>query len=176
MSQCGAARVQLKVSGNYCSLPTSLKLKVAQSFLTLCNPMDYSPPGSSIHGILQARILEWAAVLFSRGSSRPGIEPKSPALQADSLPSELPGKPFFPESNPQTVTDKSWWINTPVSSPFRWDRAEACPEWLSEFANRTEPCTTPLLIFFPSLAHSPIHVSRNYFFNQLICAKILSSE
>ena len=42
-----------------------------QSHLTLCDPMDYNPPGSSVHGILQTRILEWAAILFSRGSSRP---------------------------------------------------------------------------------------------------------
>ena len=45
--------------------------EVAQSCLTLCNPMECSPPGSSIHGILQARILEWVAISFSRGSSRP---------------------------------------------------------------------------------------------------------
>ena len=45
--------------------------EVAQSCLTLCNPMAYSPPGSSIHGILQARILEWVAISFSRGSSQP---------------------------------------------------------------------------------------------------------
>ena len=44
---------------------------VAKSCPTLCNPMDCSPPGSSVHGILQARILEWVAVPFSRGSSRP---------------------------------------------------------------------------------------------------------
>ena len=43
----------------------------AQSCLTLCDPMDYSPPGSSVHGILQARILEWVAIPFSRGSSPP---------------------------------------------------------------------------------------------------------
>ena len=45
---------------------------VAQLCLTLCNPMDCSPPGSSVHGILQARILEWVAMPFSRGSSWPG--------------------------------------------------------------------------------------------------------
>ena len=45
--------------------------EVAQSCLTLCNPVDCSPPGSSIHGILQARVLEWDAIAFSRGSSRP---------------------------------------------------------------------------------------------------------
>ena len=41
----------------------------AQSCPALCNPMDYSPPRSSVHGILQARILEWVAIPFSRGSS-----------------------------------------------------------------------------------------------------------
>ena len=44
---------------------------VAKSCLTLCDPTDCSPPGSSVHGILQARILEWVAISFSRGSSRP---------------------------------------------------------------------------------------------------------
>ena len=45
---------------------------VAQSCLTLYNPMDCSPPDSSVHGILQARILEWVAISLSRGSSQPG--------------------------------------------------------------------------------------------------------
>ena len=44
---------------------------VAQLCRTVNNPVDYSPPGSSVHGILQARILEWVAILFSRGSSWP---------------------------------------------------------------------------------------------------------
>ena len=44
---------------------------VTQSCLTLCDPMDCSPVGSSVHGILQARILEWVAISFSRGSSEP---------------------------------------------------------------------------------------------------------
>ena len=44
---------------------------VAKSCLTLCNPMDYSLPGSPVHGILQARILEWVAISSSRGSSWP---------------------------------------------------------------------------------------------------------
>ena len=54
-----------------------------------CNPMDYSLPGSSVQGILQAGILEWGTISFSRESSQPGIKPRTPALQADSLPSEL---------------------------------------------------------------------------------------
>ena len=44
---------------------------VTQSCLTLCNSLDWSPPGSSVHGILQARILEWVAIPFFRGSSQP---------------------------------------------------------------------------------------------------------
>ena len=45
--------------------------KLLQSYLTLHDPVDYSPPGSSVHGILQARILEWIAIPSSRGSSQP---------------------------------------------------------------------------------------------------------
>ena len=67
---------------------------VAQSCPTLCNPTDCSPPGSSVHGILQARILEWAACPPPGILPNPGIEPRSPAMQAVFLPSESPGKPF----------------------------------------------------------------------------------
>ena len=64
--------------------------------LTLCYPMDYGPPGSSVHRILQAKILEWAAIPFSPGYlPDPGIKPGSPALQANSLPSEPQGKPYW---------------------------------------------------------------------------------
>ena len=45
--------------------------KLLQSCVTLCNPMEYSPAGSYVHGILQARIMEWVAIFFSRGSSQP---------------------------------------------------------------------------------------------------------
>ena len=51
--------------------PHESESEVAQSCPTLCDPMDCSLPGSSVHGILQARILEWVAISFSRGSSRP---------------------------------------------------------------------------------------------------------
>ena len=77
----------------------SVTVKVIQSCPTVCNPMEYT-----VLGILQARILEW--VPFSRRRSllqetfpspgdlpNPGIEPRSPKLQADSLPAEPPGKP-----------------------------------------------------------------------------------
>ena len=111
------------------------------SCVRLCDPMDSSLQGSSVHGILQSRILEWVAMPSSRGSSQsrdwtqvshiagrfftiwaiskaqeywigypipspgnlpdPEIEPGSPALQADSLPADLPGKP----------TDCSYWYS-----------------------------------------------------------------
>ena len=64
---------------------------VAQSCPVLCDPMDCGPPGSSVHGILQARILQWVAPLQWRYLPHPGIEPGPPVLQADSLPSEPPG-------------------------------------------------------------------------------------
>ena len=62
-----------------------IALLVTQWCLTLHDPMDYSLLGSSAHEILQAIVLEWVAIPFSRGSSGPGTEPKSPALQKDSL-------------------------------------------------------------------------------------------
>ena len=52
-------------------LPPIGESEVAQSCLTLCDPMDCSLPGSSVHGICQAIVLEWIAISFSRGSSRP---------------------------------------------------------------------------------------------------------
>ena len=52
-------------------LVNSLKVKVTQLRPALCNPMDRGPPASSVHGILQAKILEWVAIPFSEGFSRP---------------------------------------------------------------------------------------------------------
>ena len=54
----------------------------AQSYLTLCNPIYCSLPGSSVHGISQARIPEWVVISYSRVSSWPGIKPMSPAFPA----------------------------------------------------------------------------------------------
>ena len=68
-------RIFLPPSSTFCDvflyhLEWVVVVLVTQSFLTLCNPMDCSPPSSSIHGILQARILQWVAISFSRGSSQ----------------------------------------------------------------------------------------------------------
>jgi len=65
------------------------KVKVAQLCLTLCDPMD-----CIVHGVLQARILEWVAFPFSRGSSQPRDQTQVSALQAESLPTEPPGEPM----------------------------------------------------------------------------------
>ena len=58
----------------------------------LCSPVNCSPAGSSVHGDLQARIPVWAVIPFSRASSL--TQGSNPGLQADSLPAELPGKPW----------------------------------------------------------------------------------
>ena len=75
-----------------CLLSTS---EVAQSCPTLCEPMDCSLPGSSVHGIFQARILEWVAISFSRNLPNPGIEPGLLHCTQTLLPSEPPGKSIF---------------------------------------------------------------------------------
>ena len=112
-----------------------VKVKVAQSCLTLCNPIDYT-----VHGILQARILECVAFPSSRVSSQPGIEPRSPTSQVDSLPAEPQRKPkntgvgslsllqgIFPtqESN-QGLLHCRWILyqlscqGSPVRGPKKW--------------------------------------------------------
>ena len=70
------------------------KVKVIQSCLTLCNSTD-----CIVHGIVRAKILEWVAFPISRDPPNPGTEPRSPALQADSLPAEPQGKPKKTRNN-----------------------------------------------------------------------------
>ena len=82
--------------------------------------MKYSPPCSSVHGILQARILEWVAIPFSRGSSWPG----SPALKADFFyPSEPPGNPLLcwvlPKNNYSHLSSNIWSQGWGVSKKSR---------------------------------------------------------
>ena len=68
--------ILVNICFTYCGAPMlpmlgACESEVAQSCLTLCNPMDYSLPGSTVHGIFQARILEWIAISFSSISSQP---------------------------------------------------------------------------------------------------------
>ena len=90
--------------------------KSLQLCVTLCNPMDCSPPGSSVHGILQARILEWVAMPFSRGSSWPrdrtqvsGIAGKFFTIWASW---EAPSTMGNPSGNPgKTVSKSKEWMS-----------------------------------------------------------------
>ena len=76
-----------------CVLHVNVNVKVAQLCPTLCDSMDCSPPGSSVRGILQARILEWVAIPFQGIFPNQGSNPGLPQLRADSLLSEPPRKP-----------------------------------------------------------------------------------
>ena len=71
-------------------LPAAAAAESLQSCPTLCDPMDGSPPGSAVPGILQARTLEWVAISFL--ASRSGIKPVLPALEGKILTAGLPGK------------------------------------------------------------------------------------
>ena len=78
-------RFLLEYSGSACMY--------AQSCQTVCNPMGCSPPGSSVHGIFQARILEWITISYSRGSSQPRDQTMSPTFVGIFFTTEPPGKP-----------------------------------------------------------------------------------
>ena len=96
----------------------SVFVLVAQSCPTLCDPKDYSMPSCSIHGILQARILEWGPFLSPGDLPNPGIKPRSPALQADSLLSEsLKEVPILPARIPFLRDPFLWPNHFPKSLP-----------------------------------------------------------
>ena len=93
-----------------------VEVLVAQSCPAVCDPMDYSFPGSSVHGILQARILEWVAISFSRGSSWPRDRTHIFCLASGFFNTEPRGKPTEPPGEPpkpQCDATKHWigWLN-----------------------------------------------------------------
>ena len=89
MTETALFAADFKGTGNF----SYTQVLVPQSWPTLCDPMDCSPPGSSAHEICQTTILEWVAISSSGDLPDPRIEPWSPVLQADSFPTELQGKP-----------------------------------------------------------------------------------
>ena len=129
----------------YHSLCVCVRASLCVNCSVVFNPLwPHCLPGSSVLGILQTRILEWAAILFSRGSSHPGIKPGSPSLQADSLPSKLPvfrlwknrihrrpleehvfGSAFTTHRTKQ-ISDRSWQSSTAWNGGLRkregWSR------------------------------------------------------
>ena len=90
------------------------EVKVAQLCLTLRDPMDYT-----VHGILQARILKWVASPFSRDLPNPGVEPRSPALEVDSLPAKTPENDDH--QNNYFVEGKSRLLMVPPDWISIWD-------------------------------------------------------
>ena len=105
--------------------------QLLQSCPSLCDPRDCGPPGSSVHGILQARILEWAAVPFSMGSSQPRDRthiPAAPALQEDSILLSHQGNPlnrrglFISESSDSQILDPVRNLTNHDHIPLFWVR------------------------------------------------------
>ena len=86
-------------------------------------PMDCSPPGSSVHRILQARILEWVALPYSRGYSDPGMEPRSPALAGRLFTTASPGHRCYKNS-----------IEDPLKlvQPWKQPKCPSTDEWIAK--------------------------------------------
>ena len=82
--------------------------------------MQYSPPGSSIHGIFQAKLLYWVAISFFRVLPDPGIKPGSPSSQADALLSQPPVKPIVMAEN----SDKMWSTGEENGKPLQYSCLE----------------------------------------------------
>ena len=76
-----------------CNRRSGQSVLIAQSCLTLCDSMDHSPPGPSVHAVLQIRILEWVTIPFSRGSAQPRDETCVSFLADRLFTIEPPGKP-----------------------------------------------------------------------------------
>ena len=100
---------------------------VVQLCPTLWNPMDCSPPGSSVHGILRAGTLEWVTILSPGDLLNLGIKPRSPALQADSLPVEPQRKPL----DRKKKGGGSTLIHNKIYEPLQkiWLRFYMIPQW-----------------------------------------------
>ena len=87
------ALVAHAVRSDFSPFHMRVEVLVTLSCLTLCNPMDCGQPGSSVHEILQVRMLETVAISFSKGSSLPRDWTLVSCMQADSLSSETQGSP-----------------------------------------------------------------------------------
>ena len=130
------------------------EVKVTQSWLTL-RPLDYT-----VHGI-QARTLEWVACPFSRGSSNPGIKRGSPALQTDSLPTELSGKP---SANPISLSPAASLLGSADEAQrrqqsYRRGRGSVLSVSLLPVPLPTSPI--PQYLFTPTEAGVPVAVVGN---------------
>ena len=100
--------------------------EVAQLCPTLCDPMDYSLPGSSFHGIFQARVLEWVAISFSRESSRPSDRTQSYHLSHQGSP------PAWQLVYNNHLRIGSCYLDPEDPKPFA-QITEGCSSWSSPF-------------------------------------------
>ena len=91
---------------------------VAKPYPALCNPMDCSPPDLLVQGISQARILEWVALSFSKGSSQPGIKHGSPAMAGRFFTTEPPGRPSEGGNSLQFMSRFIKWFKNKFT--FNW--------------------------------------------------------
>ena len=99
------------LDGMFCTCLLGLfgvwKWKSLSCVRALCDPID-----NTVHGILQARILEWVAIPFSRDLPKTGSEPRSPAVQADSLPTDLWGKPLVAQLVKNPPAMRETWVQS----------------------------------------------------------------
>ena len=117
---------------------------IAQLCLTLCHPMDCSPPGFSVDGISQARILEWVATSYSRGSSWPRQQTRVSWLAGGFFTTEPPGKPSW-MGLVSFIKETTEWPLALLSYEDTWRVSE--PE--SRFPADTESAST-LILDFPA--------------------------
>ena len=159
-----------------------MKVPVAYSCPTLCDPIDGSPPASSVHEILQARILERIVLPY------PGIKPTSPALQVDSLPLELPGKPMsWPDSLPNfhlgslvQLVFSGGWVEVICVAGTAWLTSLACkPGWLRAGWAPLSPYCLHAWLAWASSQHGHLrdfaHVHSGGF-PQSVCSKKIKAE
>ena len=112
--------------------------KSLQSWPTLCNPVDHNPPGSAVHGILQARTLEWVAMPFSRGPQQPlkverlAIEHFTPHPPAPTPPSLPPGHDLDSRTPGVLILRSQYFIPT-----------LSAPKYPETQIPRITPCTSP---------------------------------
>ena len=162
---------------------------VAKLCPTLCNSMDCSPPGSSVNGISQARILEWVASSFSRGSSQPRNRTHVSSSAGRFFTAEPPGKPFYPYrhysnlfwwffiiSCPLEATVSLWWghglLYFPIYSPPWWSH----PLWWLLMLFRSWTFISPTPAFFsPTQTELQTHKSNSLLTFSLGCQKHFSN-